>query len=263
MIGRITSPLLIFSCCVLLPAGLQAQQAQPIEEQVQDNSLQLTVIDPYAEVRTGPGRGYPVFYAIEQGETIEVLTQRPGWFEIRTSRGQTGWTSTAELSRTMQASGEPADLPSVSYGDYLQSSWRAGMKAGQFVSGELDGADTFSALAGYRVLSWLGVELELGKVYGNDIRGSFYGLNALVEPFSQWRLSPFVSLGFGSMDIDSQPKLVPLNIEESDYETYSLGGHYYIGRNFLIKADYRWFTVDTDIDTERVEAWNIGFNAFF
>lgn len=226
-------------------------------------AMHLTVIDPYAEVRTGPGRGYPVFYAVEQGETIDVITRRPGWYEIKTADGKRGWTSTAELSRTMQASGEPADLPSVSYGDYLQRSWRAGLRAGRFSDGELNGSDTFSATAGYKVFSWLGAEVELGKIFGSDVRGRYYGLNVLVEPMSRWRLSPFVAIGLGSMNIDSQPKLVPLNIDQSDFSTYSAGVHYYLGRNFLIQGVYRWYDVDTDSKTERLQAWNIGFSAFF
>lgn len=227
------------------------------------NIMQLLVIDPYAELRTGPGRGYPIFYAVEQGESIEVIARRPGWFEVRTNTGQTGWTSTRELSRTMLASGAPADLPSVSYGDYLRRSWQVGLRSGTFVDGELDGSDTFSAVAGYRVNSWLGLELEVGKIFNNDVRGTSYGLNALVEPFSYWRLSPFVSLGIGSLDIDSQPKLVPLSIDSADFETYSIGSNYYLGRNFLIQASYRWQSIDADFDTERVESWSIGFNAFF
>lgn len=252
---RHTCFVMIAFIVAIISSNTLAQSNKPV--------MRLTVIDPYAEVRTGPGRGYPVFYAIEEGETIEVITRRPGWFEVRAASGQTGWTSTAELSRTMQASGEPADLPTVSYGDYLSRSWRAGLKSGQFIQGELDGADMFSATAGYRILSWLGTELEFGKVFGNDIRGRFYGLNLMAEPFTQWRYSPFVSYGVGTLTIDSQPKLVPLNIEESDFNTYSLGLNYYIGRNFLVKGVYRWYSVDTDTNTERVEAWNIGFNAFF
>lgn len=233
-------------------------------------TVELTVIDPYAELRTGPGRGYPVFYAIEQGENIEVLTRRPGWYEVRSANGNTGWTSTAELSRTMQASGAPADLPSVGYGDYLKRSFRTGLRTGQFSSGEMEGSDSFSATGGYRFYSWLGAELELGKIFGNDVRGRYYGFNVLLEPLSHWRLSPFVTLGTGSMNIDSQPKLVPLNIEKSDFDTYSLGAHYYVGRNFVIEANYRWYSVDSDSDsntssnnTEKLEAWNIGFSAFF
>lgn len=228
-----------------------------------DSVMRLEVIDPYAEIRTGPGRGYPVFYAVEQGETIEVLTRRPGWYEVRTQSSQTGWTSTSELSRTMQATGAPADLPSVSYGDYLKRSWRAGFRGGQFIQGELDGADTFSLTGGYKLFSWLELEAELGKIYGNEIRGDYYAFNALVEPLSQWRISPFLSLGAGSMDLDSQPKLVPLEIDSSDFETYSAGANYYVGRNFVVQAAYRWYAVDTDLGTERLEAWNVGFSAFF
>lgn len=253
-----TSILICAAIILLNTSAFISAQESPSEPM-----MRLTIIDPYAEVRTGPGRGYPVFYAIEQGETIEVITRRPGWFEVRASTGQRGWTSTAELSRTMQATGEPADLPTVGYGDYLSRSWRAGLKTGNFIDGELDGADMFSATAGYRVFSWLGVELELGKVFGIDVRGRFYGFNTMVEPFSRWRISPFISYGVGEMNIDSQPKLVPLNIEKSSYSTYSFGTHYYLGRNFVINGVYRWYTVDTDIDTERVEAWNIGFSAFF
>lgn len=227
------------------------------------NIMQLLVIDPYAELRTGPGRGYPIFYAVEQGESIELIARRPGWFEVRAQAGQTGWTSARELSRTMLASGAPADLPSVSYGDYLRHSWQVGIRSGSFVNGVLDGSDTFSAIAGYRINSWLGAELELGKIFNNDVRGTIYGLNAVIEPFSSWRLSPFVSLGIGKLDIDSQPKLLPLSIDSADYETYSLGSNYYLGRNFLIQANYRWHSIDADRDTERVESWNIGFNAFF
>lgn len=227
------------------------------------NIMELLVIDPYAELRTGPGRGYPIFYAVEQGESIQVVARRPGWFEVRTANGQTGWTSARELSRTMLASGAPADLPSVSYGDYLRRSWQVGIRSGTFVDGELDGSDTFSAVVGYRINSWLGIELEVGKIFNNDVRGTSYGLNAVIEPFNYWRLSPFISLGLGELDIDSQPKQVPLSIDSADFETYSLGGNYYLGRNFLIQASYRWHSIDADVDTERVQSWSIGFNAFF
>jgi hypothetical protein len=251
---------LFYIAVLLLPAQGNAAEAA---DKNTDTALQLEVIDPYAELRTGPGRGYPVSYAVEQGETIELLTQRPGWYQVRAATGRTGWTSTAELSRTMQASGVPADLPSVSFGDYLRRSWQLGMQAGRFTSGDLDGADTFSATAGYKVFGWLELGLELGKFFGNEVRGEFYGFNGLVEPFSESRLSPFLALGVGKMNLDSQPKLVPLEIDSSDYRTYSIGTHYYLGRNFVIQGSYRRFVVDTDVDTERLGAWSLGFNAFF
>lgn len=225
--------------------------------------IQLQVIDPYVEMHSGPGRGYPVFYVIEQDESVDILSRRPGWYEVRTSNGRVGWTSAAQISRTIQSTGEPADLPSVGYGDYLKSQWQVGFSSGRFSSGELSGSDTFNLAIGYRPLSWLGLEAEAGKLLGPDVKGHFYNFSVLVEPFSHWRASPLLLVGRGIMTVDSQPKLVPLEIDEANFNTYGLGANYYIGRNFVFRGEYRWFSVSTDNSNESLAAWKIGFNTFF
>jgi uncharacterized protein YgiM (DUF1202 family) len=35
--------------------------------------LQLFVTEPYLELHTGPGRGYPVQQVVERGESVRVL----------------------------------------------------------------------------------------------------------------------------------------------------------------------------------------------
>lgn len=225
--------------------------------------MRLEVIDPYVELHTGPGRGYPVFYVIEQGERVDVLTRRPGWYEVRAQNGRTGWTTAAQISRTLQPTGEPADLPTVGFGDYLKNRWRVGFSAGQFTSGELDGADTFNVAGGYRPLPWLGLSFEYGFFFDADIKGELYNFNILLEPFSQWRLSPVLLLGRGRISVDSQPELTPLEIDTADFNTYGLGINYYLGRNFIVKGEYRDYSVLADNGTVTVEAWLIGFNTFF
>jgi hypothetical protein len=225
--------------------------------------VKLEVIDAYVEVHSGPGRGYPVFYVIEQGESVEVITRRPGWYEVRAQNGKTGWTTAAQISRTLQTTGEPADLPNVSYGNYLKNRWRMGFNTGKFSSGELEGSDTFSLTAGYRPLSWAGIELEGGQFFSSDVKGNFYGLNILIEPFSQWKLSPLLIVGRGTLNTEVQPGLVPLNIDASDFNHAGLGLNYYLGRNFVFTGEYRSYSVSTKKSNERLEAWTIGFNTFF
>lgn len=248
---------------LLLGLSLLMLGANQVAAADEEEPLWLEVIDPYIEMHSGPGRGYPVFYVIEQGERVDIITRRPDWYEVRTQSGKTGWTTAAQISRTIQTTGEPADLPTVSYGDYLKNSWRVGFSTGQFSSGELQSSELFSFNAGYRPLSWLSAEVEAGKIFGSDIKGDFYGANLLVEPFSAWKVSPVILAGFGTMKVDSQPKLIPLEIEESDYNHFGLGFNYYLGRNFLFKGEYRSYTVSTDNDDVSVEAWTIGFNSFF
>lgn len=223
----------------------------------------LEVIDAYADVHSGPGRGYPVFYVIEQGEKIEVLTRRPGWYEIRSANGKTGWTTAAQISRTIQATGEPADLPSVGYGDYIKNSWVTGFSSGQFADGELQGFETFSVTAGYRFLSWVGADLEAGRVFGSEASGDFYAANIFIEPAAHWKLSPYLSLGLGEITIDSQPIQISFTRESSDFDTHGLGASFYLGRNFVMKGEYRWYSISTDSETEKLEAWRLGFNTFF
>ncbi len=228
-----------------------------------DAPVSLRVIDAYADVHSGPGRGYPVLYAIEEGELIEILARQPGWYEVRLRNGHTGWVGAAQISRTIQTTGEPADLPTVSYGDYLKNSFRVGFSSGAFTRGELKSADFWTLNGGYRAISWLGVEAEYGKFYGDELRGSFYGFNLLVEPFSQWQVSPYILVGAGNMDVGTQPKLVPVEIKKSDFIQYAVGASYYLGRNFVVKLEYRSYDVSTDSDNIGLGAWKIGFNTFF
>lgn len=226
-------------------------------------ALTLEVIDPYVEVHSGPGRGYPIFHVIEQGETVKVLTRRPDWYEVAAKGGRVGWVKASQIARTLQPTGEPVDLPSVSYGDYLKNSWRLGYSVGPFNSGELEKADVFNANAGYRPLSWLSFDFEFGSLYGTDVRGDLYNLNAVVEPFSQWKASPVLILGSGSIKIKSQPKLTPLEFDKTSFQVYGIGLHYYIGRSFVIRGEYRHYIISADLSDEELGSWKLGFNTFF
>lgn len=247
----------------LLSCALLASGSALADQTVADDVQSLEVIDPYLEMHSGPGRGYPVFYVIEEGEQVQVLTRQPGWFEVRAANGKQGWVAESQIARTMQKSGEPADLPSVSYGDYLKSAWQVGFSSGQFTSGGLDGTDTIKVNAGYRPLSWLVLEAETGKFFAPETKGSYSSFNIVVEPFSRKRWSPAILLGSGTLDIESQPELVPLNIGDSSYTHYGIRLNYYVGRNFLINTEYKYFDVDVEASSEELEAWYIGFNTFF
>lgn len=251
---RITLPCVLVLLISSVPTLSLAQNS---------SGLTLEVIDPYLEMRSGPGRGYPIFYVIEEGEPVVVLTRQPGWYEVLSANGRKGWVREAQIARTMQSSGEPADLPSVSYGDYLENGWQIGFATGDFSSGELKGADNIKLTLGYRPLSWLVLEVEGAKFYAPEVRGGYQNFNLVVEPISKWRISPALVYGLGTLNIESQPELEPLNIEDSSFNHYGLRVNYYIGRNFLVNAEYRWFDIDVQSVSVELEGWYLGFNTFF
>ena len=80
------------------------------------DGLQVVVADPYIEMRTGPGRGYPIFHVADRGAEIAVLKRRTDWFEVRTDRGVKGWVQQEQLARTMETTGEPVSRSPIRAG---------------------------------------------------------------------------------------------------------------------------------------------------
>ncbi|WP_370979997.1 SH3 domain-containing protein [Agaribacterium sp. ZY112] len=253
---------------ILSSLGLLYVYASVAEAEPKQQSTSLEVIDSYLEMHTGPGRGYPVFFVVEQGDKIEVLTRRPDWYEVRSAGDKVGWVKASQLGRTLQASGEPADLPSVGYGDYVKNRWRVGMNAGLLSAEELDDAQTFNATLAYYPLSYLGAELEAGKFYGDEARGSQLGLTAVFEPFplfkatSSWRVSPAFTYGLGRTDFSVQPRQITGDLDSADHSVMGARLNVYLGRNFIMRGEYRTLTLDTN-DKEEFDTWLFGFSTFF
>ena len=74
--------LLVAFCFQFLPTG-QVQAADELRE--------VAVADPYLEMHTGPGRGYPIFHVVDRGENVSIVMQRTDWYFIRAENGTEGW----------------------------------------------------------------------------------------------------------------------------------------------------------------------------
>lgn len=226
----------------------------------QVEAVELQVIDPYLGMHTGPGRGYPIFHTIEQDDLVDVISRRTNWYFVRDRRQREGWVNRESLGRTLARNGMPAALPETRHGDYLQSQMRVG-----FTVGQQEDAETTSIVYGYRLASWIGLEVELGQIFGESIDGYTYGSSLMVEPFGQWKIAPFISYGFGKQQWKKKEKLQVGSQRQynSDYDYTGLGLNYYIGFNFLVRAELRAMKVKGQHDTVSNTAWRIGFNSFF
>ncbi len=259
-IGRILRETRLGLCALVLLSWLPSQAVSsdtPHEERA-DDVLVLEVVEPFIEMHTGPGRGYPVFNVVEQGETIEILKRKPDWYKVRSADNKTGWTKAAQLAHTLKPTGVPVDLPEVGHGDYLTSSWRVG-----FTAGQLEGASTFSVTAGYRPFSWGGLELEAGQVFDQSVTSDYYGANLSIEPFPDWLVTPYLAAGVGQFSFDSRQKVLVDEVGSPSYVKLGAGISYYIGRNFLVRAEFRQYSISTDDGSRGLNAWAIGLNTFF
>ena len=87
-------------CAVVLQSFL------PAPAQAADELRSVVVADPYLEMRTGPGRGYPIFHVVDRGESVQIVMQRTSWYLVRSDRGKEGWVERAQMEKTLQPDGQ-------------------------------------------------------------------------------------------------------------------------------------------------------------
>lgn len=218
----------------------------------------VEVDGPYIELHSGPGRGYPVFHTVERGGRVELLKRRTDWYRVRSGDVE-GWVNRGDLDRM---SGDAAALRSprdVAMDDYVGRSVELG-----FATGDFDGDQVFTARAGYRLSDYFLTELALSEVSGTFSSTTLYHANLLVMPMPGWRVSPFFTLGVGRFKND--PKDVLVDDEEIDEwaANAGIGLRSYLTRRFLLRGEYRRYTVMVDDNNnEDFDEWSLGFSVFF
>ena len=221
--------------------------------------LQLFVTEPFLELHTGPGRGYPVTQVVARGESVDVLFRRTEWFKVRTERGVEGWASERDLVHTTLADGSPFTFDRGDRKGFQSHRWEGGILTGDYA-----GATLVEGYLARSLTDNLKLELHAGQFLGNLSNGyvADLGLNHVFMP--EWRFSPFVTLGTGVERTEPKATLVtPLN---QNYQTAyaGVGGRYYLTRRFFLRAEYRHHTVFTKSDANEVkQEWKLGFAFFY
>ena len=219
----------------------------------------VEVSGPYIELHSGPGRGFPVFHTVERGGEVELLKRRTDWYRVRTGRDIEGWVSRSDLDRV---SGDERLMRSprdVALDDYLGRNFELG-----FATGDFDGDQAFTARGGYRLSDHFLAELALTQVSGTFSSTTLYNANLLVMPAATWRVSPFFTLGIGRFENDPKDVLVDDDEINEWAANAGVGVRAYLTRRFLLRADYRRYTVMVDDDkNEDFDEWGLGFSVFF
>jgi hypothetical protein len=234
---------------------LQAFNVTLVE--AKDRYVEVVVTDPFLEMHSGPGRGYPVVYVVGRDETVTVLFSRTDWYKVRAPRGQEGWVRRADLSRTVLASGEPAPIPP--YPDFASHRWEFGAGYGVFNHENL-----VTTYGDFGLTDSLDIELVLQQALGtidNRYMASI-GLRHTFVPEWKW-FSPTAGVGTAYQYIDN--KSPPQPIERHNQMAYvSLGVRGFITRRFMWRADWRKYDVFTNQDqTEEPEEWKLALAVFF
>ena len=225
----------------------------------QDVPVYSTVVEPYIELHTQPGRSYPVFYIAERGESVELLKQRTDWIKVRNQRGIEGWVHIDEIGRTVNDAGDALGLHSPNLESFANREWEFGVMLGDF-----DSSDAITAYGGWQFTRNLSVEMAATENFGNFSDGSMVTASIVHQMFPQWRYSPFLTIGGGVRE--TRPRSTLVGTEDRTDNVASVGGgmRIYLTRKLILRLQYKHYVVMTDRDDdEEVNEWKIGISAFY
>ena len=220
-------------------------------------NLVLVVTDPYLEMHSGPGRGYPVIYVIGRDELVTVLYSRTDWFKVRSLRGNEGWVRRADLARTLSESGEPAPIPP--YPDFASHRWELGSGYGVYNRENL-----VTAYADFGLTTSLDVEFVVQQAFGTLDNRYITSIGVRHTFIPEWKwFSPTAGIGTAYQYI--QDKVPPAPLQKSNEMAYvSVGVRGFITRRFLWRVDWRHYVVFNNQNVyEDLEEWKFGLAVFF
>ena len=219
----------------------------------------VEVADPYIELHTGPGRGYPVFYVAGRHEWVEIRLRHTDWFLVRTENGKEGWVPRKQIEDTLTQIGTRTTFRDIAEEDYLRRRVEFGAAWGHFKSEPM-----LKIWTAYNFTDVLALEATAGQVAGTFSGTELWHVNLLAEPWSDRRLAPFVGIGVGRLINIPNSTLVgaiPANARMADA---TIGLRYHLGERFLARLDYtQYLAYIADNRTDQYHAITIGLGFFF
>lgn len=219
----------------------------------------VQVADAYMEMRTGPGRGFPVFHVVERGTSVEISKRRTDWFKVRTDNETEGWVERSQMESTLTDAGIEKSFRDVFVDDFLTRRLEVGFGAGEF-----DGDPVLSIRSSLKFSEYFLGELSLSQVSGDFSSSKLYHANLVLQPYPDSRISPYFTLGAGMFE--NEPKATLVNDEDIEEPAANVGAgvRAYITRRFLFRVDFKHYVVFVDDDSnEEFQEWVAGFSFFF
>jgi hypothetical protein len=240
------------------PSSTPAPPAAPAGSGLQA-AERLMVAEPYIELHTGPGRGYPVFFVVPRGEAVVVTLRRTDWYKVRTPDGREGWVDRRQLETTLTEAGGTKTFRDLLLDDYLARRVELGAAWGRF-----KGDPMLKAWTGYRLADALALEASLGQVQGAFSGTTFWHLNLVAEPWSDRRWSPTFAIGFGQFRNVPNASLVDAINTNARLANASLGLRWHLSDRFMVRADYTVYTAFVaDTRSTEYRAVTGGLSFFF
>lgn len=228
-----------------------------------DEAVQrVKIADPFIDLHTGPGDGYPIFHVIERGDYLDVILRRTSWFKVRTEKGLLGWVPVEQMETTLTPAGEKVAFSHTSKEDFEQRNWEVGVLGGDF-----GGATMFTVYGARYINRGLAAELGYAEAIGSASSNQLLKLGLVMQPFPEWRVSPYFYLGTGIINVKPNATIAIPENKDNQFSNVGFGVRGYLTRKVIARlefGDYILFSADADTDQNMgIKEWKLGLAIFF
>ncbi|CAN0206930.1 unnamed protein product [Chrysoparadoxa australica] len=130
--------------------------------------------------------------------------------------------------------------------------------------GEFVGAAGTAGYGGFWMTRNLSAELWASQILGSASEIRMVNANLVHQPFPDWRVSPFFTLGVGHIWVDPKATLAQPEERDNSIGHAGLGIRAYITDRYFIRAEVKDYKVFTTRSTnEEATEWKIGLSIFF
>lgn len=221
--------------------------------------IKVLVTNTFIDMHTGPGRGYPKFHVIEKDEEITLLFSKTDWIKAETKKGIKGWIHKRDMVNTVGVNNEIVDLGIPERGDFTNRRWEIGATFGEFENIESIGINT-----AYRLTENISLELRASQATGRFSNSKLYSWGIVHQPFPKWRLSPFITLANGQIEVSPNNNLSQIQDRKDNFFLVGTGASFYLSHRFFIRFEYNDYTsLPERNENENNNEWKLGISAFF
>jgi len=224
-----------------------------------DPAQVVKVADPYLEVHTGPSVGYPIFNVIKRDETITVIKRRTSWYLIKDHKEKEGWVHRSQLAKTLTLDDTKVEIKEFTHENYLDHDWEMSMIGGRF-----GGLSMMTLSSSYSFNQNLSTELYISQILGNFSSRMLFGASLVQQPFPDWKVSPYFSIGTGLINTTVRSTLSQIKDASDLAANVSFGIKMYLTRRFILRTDIKKHIIfQSRNKNEEITSWQVGFAFFF
>jgi hypothetical protein len=214
---------------LLAPAVSATPAALPRPDRVQ-------VLEPFIEMRTGPGRGYPVFHVVERAAWIVIELRRTDWYRVRVDGVQNaavGWVQREQLEATLTDAGAGRNFRDAVVDDYLNRRLEFGAALGR-----VKGQPLVKFWGAYRLGESIALQAVAGQMQGPLAGTDYWHLGLIAEPWSDRRWSPFLTVGLGRFNNQPGGSLISPSVTRAKLGHAGVGLNWHVSERLVARLDW-------------------------